>query len=204
MSAKASSVPPQSVDKAGPVTYEAGMKSRAKTLQAFVLFLCFSTGALAAEEPWETVVIQGIRAMNRGDGQTFVQVAHPEFKMTMRNILLQKMQGAMGSPQNQEVLDAFGLASETELEKLAPDEMVTRMIRWMHFNSPVRLRAAMKEAQFKVVSSAPEGHLQQVKVEMECVLDGVSRKAPMVLLARQDGTAWKYYGDVASLRGPAK
>lgn len=204
MYAKASSVPPQSVDKAEPVTYEAGMKSSAKILRPFVLLLCFFTSALFAEEPWETVVIQGIRAMNRGDGQTFVQVAHPEFKMTMRNILLQKMQGAMGSPQNQEVLDTFGLASETELEKLALDEMVTRMIRWMHFNSPVRLRAAMKEAQFKVVSSAPEGHLQQVKVEMECVLDGVSRKAPMALLARQDGTAWKYYGDVASLRGPAK
>ncbi|MES2507104.1 MAG: hypothetical protein V4599_10385 [Verrucomicrobiota bacterium] len=180
------------------------MKSRTKILRPFVLLLCFFASALVAEEPWETVVIQGIRAMNRGDGQTFVQVAHPEFKVTMRDQLMQRMRGVMGSPQNQEVLDAFGLASVEELEKLAPDEMVTRMIRWMHFNSPARLRAAMKEARFKVVSSALEGNLQRVKVEMEFVLDGVPGKAPMVLLARQEGTDWKYDGDVASLRGPAK
>ena len=192
------------MDKPVPVTYEAGMKSRAKILRPFVLFLCFSASALVAEEPWETVVIQGIRAMNRGDGQTFVQVAHPEFKVTMRDQLLQRMRGAMGSPQNQEVLDAFGLASVKELEKMSLDEQVTKMIHWMHFNSPPRLRVAMKEARFKVVSSALEGNLQRVKVELEFVLDGVPRKAPMVLLARQDGTAWKYDGDVASLRGPAK
>jgi len=147
------------------------------------------------EEPWETAAVKGIQTMNLGDGREFIKVAHTETKTRMRKFLLDRLRGTPGSRETQATLQEMGVSSLDEAEKIPLDPFVQQMIVFMHAAAPQPQRQAMEEAQFRAVSSEPSGDSFRVTVEMTYVAGGTTRTAKMPLLARREGSEWKYNGD---------
>lgn len=175
----------------------------------FSLLLLLVTALLAAptlpaEEPWETAAVEGLRAMNRGDGETFVKVAHPEFKKKMRDMLVQRLMSTPGSRQNDEMLKPYGVATVEELVALDHELMLAKLIHILHESVPPAKRQMLKDAKFKVISSEAEGEERHVHVEMEFETEGKTLGGKTVLLAKRDGEVWKFNGDVLSGRRSGK
>lgn len=185
--------------------YSGCMRMRALFSLLLLLVAALLTAQpLSAEEPWETAAVEGLRAMNRGDGETFVKVAHPEFKKKMRDMLVRQLMSTPGSRQNDEMLKPYGVATVEELVALEPDLMLAKLIHILHEGVPPAKRQMLKDAKFKVTSSEAEGEERQVHVDMEFETEGKTLGGKAVLLAKRDGEVWKFNGDVMGGRSSGK
>ena len=167
----------------------------------YVIFVLVLSGQFHARsaEPWEDAAIKGITSMNRGDGKTFTETAHTEFKKLMRNFMINRMRATPTSDATQKALRDYGISSLDELERLSLDEFVRLTIPLMHLANPPAMQKAMKEAEFNVVSSELHEGNYQVKVEMKFTLRERTGKTTMLLLVKNEGKQWKYYGDSDSV-----
>lgn len=193
------------MDRRKPYRYSRCMRIRSfLTLLLLLTAALLAAPALPADEPWEIAAVDGLRAMNRGDGETFVKVAHPEFKKKMRDMIVRQLMSTPGSRKNDEILKPYGVATVEELVALDPELMLAKLIYILHESVPPVKRQMAKDAKFKVISSDAEGDERKVYVDMEFTAEGKTIGGKTVLLAKRDGDVWKYNGDVMGERRQAK
>jgi hypothetical protein len=164
-------------------------------LSAIALLFSWLAVPAQAIEAWETAAVNGIKAMNLGDGEAFAEVAHIDFKTRMRKFMVDRMRATPTSADTQSTLKDYGVGSLAELEKLSLDQFIKTTISRAHESIPQPMRVALEDAQFRVLKSEAVGDGYRVSVEMTFTLNGKAGGRPILLLARRDGDTWKYYGD---------
>lgn len=143
---------------------------------------------------WELAVIKGMAAMNKGDGKSFTENAHTDFKNEMRNLMLNRLREHPTTAETLKCIKDYGVSTLDELEKIPVDRFIEMTIYWMHVTQPPAMRTASEEAQFKPLGSKLQGDTYRVTVEMSLNLNGKLGVRNAILLAKKEGGVWKYNG----------
>jgi hypothetical protein len=167
---------------------------RTRSLVAVLLICSLATLARSAE-PWEDAAIKGISSMNRGDGKTFAENSHSEFKRKMQKFMIDRVRATPAAPITLKTLKDFEVSSVDELEGLALEAFTQKMIHFMHAALPEPMRTALEEAEFKVIDSEAADDTYRVTVEIAFMQKGEAKTNKMTLLTKREDGVWKFNGD---------
>ena len=134
-----------------------------------ILICSFAVNAQTTNA-WELAVIKGMTTMNKGDGKSFAENAHTDFKNQMRNLTLYGLRAHPTTAETLKCIKDYGVSTIDELEKIPVDRFIELTIHWMHVALPPSMRTASEEAQFKPVSNELQGDTYRVTVEMSLSL----------------------------------
>lgn len=161
------------------------------------LLLC---GQLHAQEEWEKAAVEGITAINTGDGDKLTKISHPEYKKKFKESMLRLYKTF---PEN-DALDmckkVYGMRDLTSVAALAENDFMRISITENFKNGSPEMQEILRTAKFRSLGSIKKDDIYHVTIEVTFTTNGQEQKSNIVLYAKQDGDVWKYFGDPETLK----
>ena len=158
-------------------------------------FVCFTPSAALAVSKGETAALQGLEAMNRNQGERFINIAHPKLIQKLRDIMTARMEVAANRGVNPIELQNYGVKTVEEFKGLSPESVARMTVNHMSDTEPAKLREMMHTAKFAIANSTlinAETLLVTITIEMS---DGNRHQTSSVeVISKLDGGIWKYWG----------
>ena len=154
--------------------------------------------AFAAPTAWEQVAIDAVTAMNKGNGERFYELAHPdllsEARATVRSIFEEKNEPDVIA----EMLAAYGVQTVDELFALEDKPFVVGLVRYIHANMPAESQWSLANAKLSILESKEEDGKQLVSLQMDFFAEGKGQSTQINLWVAQSEGTWKYIGEKQS------
>lgn len=130
------------------------MKTMLRALPALVAALLAAAPGLRAQDTPEQVVQQYFDSFVRGDYAANVALMHPEALADVQE-MMQGMIALVGTEDEGQLREMFGVASVEEFNRLTPAQTFERLLRWQ-LEKP-EMREVLSGAQASVLGHVAEG-----------------------------------------------